>query len=43
MKMPTISLLEWQKKFGTEKACIKTLTKVRCFIPIFITGFIASN
>jgi transposase-like protein/ribosomal protein L37AE/L43A len=29
MKMPTISLLEWQRKFGTERACIKTLTKVR--------------
>jgi len=29
MKMPAISLLEWQKKFGTERACIKTLTKVR--------------
>jgi hypothetical protein len=27
MKMPVISLLEWQKKYGTEKACIKTLTK----------------
>lgn len=29
MKMPAISLIEWQKKFGTEKACIKILTKVR--------------
>ena len=29
MKMPVISLLEWQKKYGTEKACIQTLTKVR--------------
>jgi DNA-directed RNA polymerase subunit RPC12/RpoP len=29
MKMPVISLLEWQKKFGTEKSCIKVLTKVR--------------
>jgi hypothetical protein len=29
MKMPTISLLEWQKRFGTESACNKTLTKVR--------------
>lgn len=29
MKMPVISLLEWQKKYGTERACIKTLTKVR--------------
>ncbi len=27
--MPTISLLEWQRKFGAEKACINTLTKVR--------------
>jgi transcription elongation factor Elf1/transposase-like protein len=34
MKMPVISLLEWQKKYGTERACIKTLTRVRwpqCF------------
>ena len=29
MKMPTISLVEWQKRFGTENACIKTLGKVR--------------
>jgi transposase-like protein len=29
MKMPVISLLEWQKKYGTERACIQTLTKVR--------------
>jgi len=29
MKMPTISLIEWQKKFGTEKACTKILAKVR--------------
>lgn len=29
MKMPVISLLDWQKKFGTEKACAKTLAKVR--------------
>lgn len=29
MKMPTISLLEWQKRFGTEQACIETLIKVR--------------
>lgn len=29
MKMPTISLVEWQKRFGTENACIKTLEKVR--------------
>lgn len=29
MKMPTISLLEWQKRFRTEKACIRTLEKVR--------------
>ena len=29
MKMAAISLLEWQKKFGTERACIKILTKVR--------------
>ena len=29
MKMPAISLLEWQKRFGTERACAKALTKVR--------------
>lgn len=29
MRMPTISLLEWQKKFGTERSCIQILTKVR--------------
>lgn len=29
MKMPTISLVEWQKKFGTERACAKALVKVR--------------
>ncbi len=29
MKMPVVSFLEWQKKFGTEKACVKTLTNVR--------------
>ena len=29
MKMPVISLLEWQKNFGTERACAVTLAKVR--------------
>jgi transposase-like protein len=29
MKMPTISLVEWQKRFGTETGCIKILEKVR--------------
>ena len=29
MKMPAISLLEWQKQFGTERACVRALTKVR--------------
>ena len=29
MKMPTVSLLEWQRRFGTEKACTKVLEKVR--------------
>lgn len=29
MQMPKISLLEWQKRFGTEKSCMQTLTKVR--------------
>ncbi|HID98402.1 MAG TPA: IS1595 family transposase, partial [Thermodesulfobacteriaceae bacterium] len=28
MKMPVISLLEWQKKFGTERACSQTLAKI---------------
>lgn len=29
MKMPAISLLEWQQRFGTEAACVQALTKVR--------------
>jgi hypothetical protein len=29
MKIPTMSLLEWQKRFGTEYACIEALIKVR--------------
>lgn len=29
MKMPVISLLEWQKQFGTEKACTDALAHVR--------------
>jgi len=29
MKMPITSLIEWQKRFGTENACIKILEKVR--------------
>ncbi len=29
MKMPEMSLLTWQKKYGTEKACSKALFKVR--------------
>ena len=29
MKMPSMSLLEWQKRYGTERACIKELAKVR--------------
>ena len=29
MKMPEISLLDWQKKFGTEKACAAALIKHR--------------
>ena len=27
MRMPKISLLQWQKRYGTEKTCISTLTK----------------
>ncbi len=29
MKMPDMSLLEWQKRYGTERACAKELIKVR--------------
>jgi len=29
MKMPTISLVEWQKRFETEKSCAKALEKIR--------------
>ncbi len=29
MKMPEVSLLEWQKRYGTEQACAKALAKVR--------------
>ena len=29
MKMPDISLLEWQKRYGTERACAKELAKIR--------------
>ncbi len=29
MEMPKMSLLAWQKKYGTEKACAKALYKVR--------------
>jgi len=29
MKMPGITLLEWQKRYGTEQACAKVLVKVR--------------
>lgn len=29
MKMPGISLIEWQKRFGTENNCMKALEKVR--------------
>jgi len=29
MKMPDISLLEWQKKFSNERSCAATLAKVR--------------
>lgn len=29
MKMPNISLLEWQKRFGTEISCANVLVKVR--------------
>jgi len=29
MKMPVISLVEWQKRFGTEKACARVLADVR--------------
>jgi len=29
MRMPKISLLQWQKRYGAEKACISTLAKYR--------------
>lgn len=29
MKMPVITLVEWQKRFGTERACAKVLAHVR--------------
>jgi hypothetical protein len=29
MEMPEITLLEWQKRFGSERACAKALIKVR--------------
>ena len=29
MKMPELSLLEWQKLYGTERACASTLAKYR--------------
>ena len=29
MKMPEVSLIEWQKRFGTERKCAQTLAKVR--------------
>jgi len=29
MKMPKVSLLEWQKRYGTERACEKALFKIR--------------
>lgn len=35
MKMPEISLLEWQKRFGTERACEKVLVKIR-----WLNGFV---
>lgn len=38
MKMPEISLLDWQKKFGTEKACAAALAKHR-----WPGGFVCPN
>lgn len=29
MKMPRVSLIEWQKRYGTEKACAATIAKYR--------------
>ena len=29
MKMPSVSLLAWQKRYSTEQACAKALAKVR--------------
>ena len=38
MKMPQISLLEWQKRYGTERTCAATLAKYR-----WPNGFICSR
>lgn len=38
MKTPTISLLEWQKRFGTEKACAAAIAKYR-----WPNGFLCSK
>lgn len=34
MKMPKISLLEWQKKYGTENACLKAMKNI-CWLQGF--------
>ena len=28
MKMPAISFLEWQQRFGDEESCVQALTKI---------------
>ncbi len=38
MKMPNVSLLSWQKRFGTEKACAKILYETR-----WPSGFMCPN
>ncbi|MCX5870750.1 MAG: transposase, partial [Deltaproteobacteria bacterium] len=29
MKMPELSLIEWQRRFGNEESCAEALTRVR--------------
>lgn len=38
MKMPKVTLLEWQKKYGTEEACVETLISTR-----WPNGFVCPN
>ncbi len=42
MKMPEINLLEWQKRYGTEKSCATVLVKVRHGIMAFNALYVDS-